>query len=70
MATQIQRTRIRPTWRGGLRLGKVRDTMTEYMATHPGYLDDVFRMDAEMLAAGFVPMPMDRVKRPFDYERS
>lgn len=70
MATRLLRPRIRPLWRGGLRRGTVRDTMTEYMATHPGYLEDVFRMDAEMLAAGFVPMPMDRVKRPFDYERS
>ncbi len=70
MATRLLRPRIRPLWRGGLRRGTVRDTMTEYMATHPGYLEDVLRMDAEMLAAGFVPMPMDRVKRPFDYERS
>jgi hypothetical protein len=70
MATQLQRTRIRPMWKGGLRRGTVRDTMTAYIESHPGYLEDVFRMDAEMLAAGFVPMPMDRVKRPFDYERS
>jgi hypothetical protein len=61
---------MRPTWKGGLRIGKERDTMTAYIASNPGYLEDLFRMDAEMLAAGFVPMPMDRVKRPFDYERS
>ena len=70
MATQVQRARIRPMWKGGLRRGTVRDTMTAYIATHPGYLEDLFRIDAEMLASGFVPMPMDRVRQPFEYERS
>jgi hypothetical protein len=69
MSTQLQRLRIRPTWRAGLRRGKVRDTMAEHLEKHPGYLDDVFRIDRELLAFGFEPMPMDRVKRPFDYER-
>jgi hypothetical protein len=69
MATQLQRARIRPTWKGGLRRGTVRDTMTEYIATHPGYLEDLLRIDEELRRIGFVPMPMDRVKRPFDYER-
>jgi hypothetical protein len=69
MATAIQRQRIRPMWRGGLRRGKVRDTMAEYIASHPGYLEDVLRIDRELEAMGFVPMPMDRVKRPFDYDR-
>ncbi|HYW13774.1 MAG TPA: hypothetical protein VE871_17560 [Longimicrobium sp.] len=72
MATPFERTRIRTrirlTWKGGLRRSKERNTMTAYIAAHPGYLDDVFRIDAEMLAAGFVPMPMNRVKQPFDYQ--
>ena len=69
MATVIQRQRIRPTWNGGLRRGKVRNTMADYVARHPGYLEDVLRIDRELLAMGFEPMPMDRVKRPFDYDR-
>jgi hypothetical protein len=43
--------------------------MEEYIARHPGYLDDVLRIDKELEAMGFEPMPMDRVRRPFDYER-
>ncbi|WP_420127097.1 hypothetical protein [Longimicrobium sp.] len=69
MATIIQRQRIRPTWNGGLRRGRVRNTMAEYVARHPVYLEDVLRIDRELLAMGFEPMPMDRVKRPFDYDR-
>lgn len=69
MTTQIQRQRMRPMWRGGLRRGRVRDTMAAYIASHPGYLEDVLRIDRELLATGFEPMPMDRVKRPFDYDR-
>lgn len=69
MLTRLLRPRIRPSWKGGLRRGTVRDTMTEYIATHPGYLEDLLRIDAELDAIGFVPMPMDRVRQPFDYER-
>jgi len=43
--------------------------MAAYIASHPGYLEDVLRIDRELLATGFEPMPMDRVKRPFDYDR-
>jgi hypothetical protein len=56
-------------WRAGLRRGRVRDTMAEYISKHPGYLQDVLRIDWELQAMGFEPMPMDRVKRPFDYDR-
>lgn len=68
MATQIQRTRIRPTWRGGLPIGKERDTMTAYLAAHPELLEDMRRIDRQLAAWGVVPMSMERVKQPFDYE--
>jgi len=61
--------RIRPLWKGGLRRGMVRDTMTAYIASHPGYLEDLLRIDTELEAIGFVPMAMNRVKQPFDYDR-
>ncbi|HYR07370.1 MAG TPA: hypothetical protein VEQ60_06370 [Longimicrobium sp.] len=67
MTTQIQRQRIQPTWRAGLRRGKIRDTMAEYIARYPEYLDDVLRIDRELLATGFEPMPMEGVRQPFDY---
>jgi hypothetical protein len=69
MVPRTQRTRIPPMWRGGLRRGRERDTMTEYIATHPGYLEDLLRMDRQLAAWGFVPMSMKGVKQPFDYER-
>ena len=67
MATQLQRQRNRPLWRAGLRRGKIRDTMAEYIASHPEYLNDVLRIDRELLATGFEPMPMEGVRQPFDY---
>jgi hypothetical protein len=63
----IRRPRIRPQWRGGLRLGKERDTMTEYIAMHPGYLEDLLALDAQLIAWGCEPMSMEGVKQPFDY---
>jgi hypothetical protein len=67
MATQIQRTRVRPTWRGGLRIGSVRDTMTAYIAAHPEFLEEMRRVHRQLEAWGIVPMSMDGVKQPFDY---
>lgn len=67
MPTQIQRTRIRPTWKGGLRLGKERDTMTEYLACHPQLAQQLLSALHEVRARGYEPVPMERVKQPFDY---
>lgn len=68
MATQLQRTRIRPMWKGGLRRGTVRDTMTAYIAANPEFLEDMRRIDRQLAAWGVVPMSMEGVKQPFDYE--
>jgi hypothetical protein len=68
MATRLQRLRIRPTWKGGLRLGKERDTMTAYIAAHPEFLEDMRRVDRQLAAWGVEPMSMEGVKQPFDYE--
>ena len=70
MATRRQRTRIRPTWRAGLRIGKERDTMTAYIAAHPEFLEEMRRVHRQLEAWGVVPMSMERVKQPFDYKRS
>jgi hypothetical protein len=68
MATRLQRLRIRPTWKGGLRLGKERDTMTAYLAEHPEYAKRLLEILAETRAQGYEPMSMEGVKQPFDYE--
>jgi len=68
MATVIQRQRIRPTWRAGLRRGKVRDTMTAYLAERPAFAEQIREFSRYMDAMGWEPMPMDGVRQPFDYE--
>lgn len=67
MATRLSRPRVRPQWKGGLGRGRVRDTMTEYIATHPGYREDLLRVDAQLKAWGVEPMSMQGVKQPFDH---
>jgi hypothetical protein len=64
-----QRTRIRPTWKAGLRRGKERDTMTEYLAKHLEFAQRLRRILEESRAQGFEPISMAGVKQPFDYER-
>ena len=56
-------------WRGGLRRGKVRDTMTAYLAEHPELANRLLEILHEVRAQGYEPVPMDRVKQPFDYDR-
>jgi hypothetical protein len=68
MATQIQRLRIRPTWKGGLRRGKERDTMTAYLAEHPEFLEEMRRVHLQLEAWGVVPLSMEGVRQPFDYK--
>jgi hypothetical protein len=67
MAARSHRPRIQPMWRAGLRRGKIRDTMTEYLARHPGYLEDLRRIDQQLAAWGVEPMSMEGVRQPFDY---
>lgn len=69
MATQLQRARIRPMWKGGLRRGRERDTMTAYLAENPALANRLLEILQEVRAQGYEPVPMDRVKQPFDYER-
>lgn len=68
MATGLPRLRIRPTWTAGLRRGKERDTMTEYLAQHPALAAQLRAALEEVRTRGYEPLPMDRVKQPFDYE--
>jgi hypothetical protein len=68
MATQLQRTRIRPLWKGGLRRGTVRDTMTAYMAEHPEFAEELRQIHRQLEAWGAEPMSMEGVRQPFDYE--
>lgn len=67
MATRILRPRIRPMWRGGLRRGRVRDTMTHYLAERPEFADRLRRLSRELDAMGWEPVSMHGVRQPFDY---
>lgn len=70
MATTIQRQRIRPTWNGGLRRGRVRDTMTQYLAERPEFAENLFRILEESRAVNGQPIPLPpHVRTPFDFDR-
>jgi len=69
MATRLHRIRIRPTWRGGLRRGRERDTMTAYLAEHPELAKSLLDILEDLRTRGYEPVPMHRVKQPFDYAR-
>lgn len=69
MATQLQRLRIRPTWKAGLRRGRERDSMTEYLAQHPELERELLRALQDVRARGYEPVCLRRVKQPFDFER-
>ncbi|HEX2080948.1 MAG TPA: hypothetical protein VHG08_24810 [Longimicrobium sp.] len=69
MVTRLQRQRIPPMWRGGLRRGKIRNEATLAFERSPEMKARLMKVIAEMDAMGFDPAPMDRFRQPFDYER-
>lgn len=69
MATQIQRTRIRPTWSAGLRLGRERDETMRLLRDSPAMQRRLRGINEQLRAWGVESMPLDRVKQPFDYGR-
>jgi len=64
----MQRMRIRPLWKGGLRRGTVRDTMTAYMAEHPEFVEELRQIHHQLEAWGVEPMSMEGVRQPFDFQ--
>jgi hypothetical protein len=57
-------------WRGGLRRGKVRDTMTAYLAERPELAEEIFRLLEESRAVNGPPLPVPtHVRIPFDFVR-
>ncbi|HYR07371.1 MAG TPA: hypothetical protein VEQ60_06375 [Longimicrobium sp.] len=69
MTTQLQRQRIRPMWRAGLRRGRKRIGATIAFEQCPEMKARLMKVIAEMDAMGLDPMPMDHVRQPFDYDR-
>ncbi|HEU0299016.1 MAG TPA: hypothetical protein VFR37_06160 [Longimicrobium sp.] len=67
MATKIQRPRIRPTWRSGLRRGKIRNSTMVYLRNHPEEFERLLRIIEEVRAQGFEPISMEGVRQPFDF---
>ena len=68
MATRIQRTRIRPTWRAGLRRGRERNETTLMLQQSP-VMQEILRRADEQLRAWGVEPEWPHVKQPFDYDR-
>lgn len=70
MTTKLHRPRIRPVWQGGLRRGRVRDTMTQYLADHPEFAERLFRILEGSRAVNGPPLPLPpHVRTPFDFDR-
>jgi hypothetical protein len=70
MATRLIRPRIRPQWKGGLRRGKVRDTMTAYLAEHPEFAQRLCHILEETRRVNGPPAPLPpHVRTPFDFDR-
>jgi hypothetical protein len=67
MMKPINRQRIQPMWRAGLRRGKIRDTMTQYLAQRPEFAQRLQEILDEGRALGYEPMSMEGVRQPFDY---
>jgi hypothetical protein len=54
-------------WRAGLRRGKIRDTMTQYLAERPQFAERLRRLSRALDAIGWKQMSMEGVRQPFDY---
>lgn len=70
MATRLERMRVAPTWRAGFRRGRERNETTLLLQRSPLMQERLHRINQQLRAWGVESMPLDRVKQPFDYERS
>lgn len=68
MTTQTMRMRITPTWRAGLRRGRVRNETTLMLQQSPVMQEILRRAEEQLLAWGLTP-EWQHVKQPFDYDR-
>lgn len=68
MATRIQRLRIPPMWKAGLRRGKPRNSTMLLLQRFPEFEARLRRAEEQLLAWGVVP-EWPHVKEPFDYDR-
>lgn len=68
MATRIQRPRIPPTWRSGVRNGKARSEARLAFLSSPVMMEILRDADEQFRALGLEPMRLRGVRQPFDYE--
>lgn len=68
MATRMQRLRIPPQWRAGLRRGRERNETTLMLQRSP-VMQERLRRAEEQLRAWGVVFEWPHVKQPFDYDR-
>lgn len=69
MSIYLQRMRIGPTWKAGLRRGRERDETMRLLQESPAMQERLRRINEQLRAWGVESMPLYRVKQPFDYER-
>jgi hypothetical protein len=64
----MQRPRIAPMWKAGLRRGRARNETTLLLKQSPVMQEILRRAHEQLLAWGVVP-EWPHVKQPFDYDR-
>ena len=64
------RARVLPTWRAGLRPGRERNETMLLLQRSPLMQARLRRINRQLLAWGVESMPLDRIKQPFDFDRS
>ena len=67
MAMRIQRPRIQPRWRGGLRHGTLRSDPALAFLRSPAMMEILRDADRQLRAWGVEPMALSGVRQPFDY---
>ena len=66
---RMQRPRIAPMWKAGLRRGKPRNSTMLLLQQYPEFEQRLRQAREQLRAWGVESVPLDRVKEPFDYER-
>jgi hypothetical protein len=69
MTIRMQRTRIHPSWKAGIRRGRERNETMLLLERSPAMQERLRRISAQLQAWGVESMPLNRVKQPFDYAR-
>lgn len=67
MTTRMQRTRIAPRWRSGVRKGTPRSEARLAFLGSPAMMEILREANERLRAWGVEPMRLSGVRQPFDY---